>query len=124
MVKAYERRHSRWYEQLLFNRFFQALIGLPVVTLIPAFERWGVAFWQDFDAVRFNTLVSIGVAFVCVCVILRIFIKFPGVRGISFICPVVTIAFLIVVPFLFFTREDYSRQTMLGGYLLTLLWFF
>lgn len=124
MTKKYERRHSRWYEQILFNRIVQLLIGLPLVTLLPAFERWGGGFWYAIDSVRFNTLISIGLAFVCVSILLRIFLKFPGVRGISFVFPVVTIAFLVVVSFLFFTREAYSRQVMFGGYVLTLLWFF
>lgn len=124
MIGKYERRHSRWYERVLFNRFFQALFGLFVVTLFPALERWGFYFWQSIDAVRFNTLLSIAVAFVCVCVILRIFLRFPGVRGVSFVFPAITIVFLVVVSFLFFTREVYSRQVMFGGYVLTLLWFF
>lgn len=124
MVQKYERRHSRWYELVLFNRFVQALVGLPVVTLLPAFERWGVEFWLGMDAVRFNTLVAIATAFILVSLLLRIFLKFPGVRGISFVFPVVTVVFLVLVSLLFFTREAYSRQVMFGGYVLTLLWFF
>ena len=124
MDRKYERRHSRWYELILFNRFVQVLIGLPMVTLLPAFERWGGGFWQEMDAVRFNTLASIAVAFVFVSILLKIFIKFPGVRGISFVFPVVTIVFLVIVSLLFFSREAYSRQVMFNGYLMTLFWFF
>ncbi|RAR60206.1 exopolysaccharide biosynthesis polyprenyl glycosylphosphotransferase [Onishia taeanensis] len=120
----YERRHSRWYEQILLGLPFQVLVGLPLVIALPALERWGWGFWQTMPDYRFNTIVAIGLAFVAITLCLRRFARFPGVQVAAYILPTVSLAFLVVVAILFFTREEYTRQVLFTGYLASLLWFF
>lgn len=120
----YERRHSRWYEQFLLGLPFQLLVGLSLVIALPALERWGWGFWQVLPDHRVNTIVAIGVAFVTIVLCLRRFTRFPGVQVAAYIAPTVSLAFLVVVAILFFTREEYTRQVLFTGYLASLLWFF
>lgn len=124
MQKRYERRHSRWYEKLLFSHLFQLVIGCAFIAFLPALDRWGWGFWRVYDEVRFNTLVSIVFSFVAISYTFRVFMKYPGVRGVAFVFPVVSIVFLLVVSFLFFTREPYSRSVLFSAYLLSMFWYF
>lgn len=73
---------------------------------------------------RANTIVAIGLAFVAIMFCLRRFTRFPGVQVVAYIAPTVSLAFLVVVAILFFTREDYTRQVLFTGYLASLIWFF
>lgn len=120
----YERRHSRWYEKFLLGLPFQLLVGLPMVIALPAFERWGWEGWQVLPDYRLNTIVAIGLAFVAIMLCLRRFTRFPGVQVAAYIFPTVSLAFLVVVAILFFTREEYTRQVLFTGYLASLIWFF
>ncbi|MFC3285784.1 exopolysaccharide biosynthesis polyprenyl glycosylphosphotransferase [Litchfieldella rifensis] len=124
MKREYERRHSRWYEVLLLGLGFHLLVGLPLVILLPSLERWGWEFWYYLPDVRTNTMIAIGLAFVASALTLRRMARFPGAQLAAYIMPTVSIAFLIAVALLFFTREGYTRQVMLGGYLVSLAWFF
>ncbi|WP_315901123.1 sugar transferase [Halomonas sp. DP5N14-9] len=124
MNNSYERRHSRWYERFLLGIPFQFLVGLPCVTLIPGAERWGWGFWEALSDNRVNTILAIGLAFCAIVFCLRRFSRFPGVRVASYVVPTVSLAFLVVVAVLFFTREAYTRQVLFTGYLFCLLWFF
>ncbi|MEQ6888242.1 exopolysaccharide biosynthesis polyprenyl glycosylphosphotransferase [Halomonas sp. CS7] len=120
----YERRHSRWYEQFLLGLPFQLLVGLSLVIALPSLERWGWGFWQVLPDHRVNTILAIGVAFVTIVLCLRRFTRFPGVQVAAYIAPTVSLAFLVVVAILFFTREEYTRQVLFTGYLASLIWFF
>ncbi|WP_280564662.1 sugar transferase [Chromohalobacter sp. 48-RD10] len=124
VTQSYERRHSRWYEQFLLGLPFQLLVGLPLVIALPALERWGWGFWQVMPDHRANTIAAIGLAFVAIMFCLRRFSRFPGVQVAAYIAPTVSLAFLVVVAILFFTREDYTRQVLFTGYLASLIWFF
>ncbi|WP_168016919.1 sugar transferase [Halomonas salinarum] len=120
----YERRHSRWYEQFLLGWPFQLLVGLPLVIALPALDRWGWGFWQTITDHRFNTIMAIAMAFIGITFCLRRFTRFPGVQVASYIIPAVSLAFLLVVAVFFFTREEYTRQVVFSGYLVSLVWFF
>ncbi|WP_251976405.1 exopolysaccharide biosynthesis polyprenyl glycosylphosphotransferase [Salinicola avicenniae] len=124
MEAKYERRHSRWYERLLFGLPLQFLVGLPIVALTPAVLRWGWQFWEYMPDVRGNTLLAIILSFTAIVFTLRRIMRYPGVQVVSFILPAVSIAYLIVVAALFFTREGYTRQVLFYGYVLCLGWFF
>src|SRR5690554_2203110 len=122
MDHDYERRHSRWYEVLLLGLYVHLLIGMPLALLLPGLERWGWEFWHYLPDERSNTLVAIGIAFTASTLTLRRMARFPGAQLAANIMPTVSLAFLITVALLFFTREGYTRQVLLGGYLFTLVW--
>ncbi|MDI5891851.1 sugar transferase [Halomonas rhizosphaerae] len=119
----YERRHSRWYEQLLLGLPFQ-LLGLLVVLLLPGLERWGWEFWLRLQETHSNTLIAIAFSFISSVLTQRRMSRFPGAHIAAYILPTVTSMFMLSVAFLFFTREGYSRQVLFEGYLLTLVWCF
>ncbi|WP_302138685.1 sugar transferase [Halomonas alkalicola] len=120
----YERRHSRWYEALLLGWPFQLIVGALVVVGLPAWERWGWSFWEYLPPVRSNTLLACGLAFVGILFTLRRMHRFPGARISAFIAPTVSVAYLLVVAVLFFTREEYTRQVLFGSFLMSLGWFY
>lgn len=124
MKPEFERRHSRWYEKLLLGAGFHLVVGLPLVVLVPSLERWGWEFWVYMPDVRRNTLAAIGLGFLASALTLRRMARFPGSQLAANIMPTVSIAFLIAVALLFFTREGYTRQVMFGGYVVSLVWFY
>ncbi|WP_197703517.1 hypothetical protein [Halomonas sp. hl-4] len=124
MNYEYQRRHSRWYELLLFSLTFHLVVGMSLALLIPGLERWGWGFWDYLPDVRRNTLVAIGIAFTATALTLRRMGCFPRAQLGANIMPTVSITFLLVVAILFFTREGYTRQVMFSGYLVSLLWFY
>jgi len=124
MTRKYHRRHSRWYEILLFSLTFHMVVGMSLALILPGLERWGWGFWEFLPDVRRNTLMAIGIAFTASALTLRRMSRFPGAQLGANIMPTVSIAFLLVVAILFFTREGYTRQVMLTGYLVSLVWFY
>ncbi|MGC3874652.1 exopolysaccharide biosynthesis polyprenyl glycosylphosphotransferase [Halomonas sp. GXIMD04776] len=124
MKTNFERRHSRWYEKLLLGLPFQLLVGLPFVIFLPSLERWGWEFWLYLPDVRRNTIAAIALSFFAIVLTLRRMMRFPGAQVAAYIFPTVSTVFLISVAILFFTREAYTRQVMLSGYLLCLMWFY
>ena len=57
-----KRRHSRWYEIILFNSFFQFALGFTIVVLLPNLLRWedGLFEWPVQSA-QFNTVIANGI---------------------------------------------------------------
>lgn len=100
------------------------LVGLPLVVMLPSLERWGWEFWHYLPDVRTNTLIAISGAFMAAALTLRRMGRYPGAQLAANIMPTVSIAFLIAVALLFFTREGYTRQVLFGGYLVSLAWFY
>ncbi|WP_236645472.1 sugar transferase [Aidingimonas lacisalsi] len=74
--------------------------------------------------VRRNTIAAIILAFLGILFTLRRLARFPGAQVAAYITPTVSIYFLVMIAVLFFTREGYTRQVMLSGYLACLAWFF
>lgn len=124
MRREYQRRHSRWYEVLLLGLSMHIVVGMPLAMGLPALERWGWGFWEYLPDVRSNTLIAIALAFIASALTLRRMARFPGAQLAANIMPTVSIAFLIAVALLFFTREGYTRQVLFGGYLVSLGWFY
>jgi lipopolysaccharide/colanic/teichoic acid biosynthesis glycosyltransferase len=100
------------------------VVGMPLAMGLPALERWGWGFWEYLPDVRSNTLIAIALAFIASALTLRRMARFPGAQLAANIMPTVSIAFLIAVALLFFTREGYTRQVLFGGYLVSLGWFY
>src|SRR5690554_5107636 len=114
MKRKYERRHSRRYEVLLLGLGVHLLVGLPLAILLPSFERLGWEFWLFLPDVRSNTVMASGLAFVASMLTLRRLATFPGTQLAAYILPAASIAFLMAVALLFFTREGYTRQVLFG----------
>ncbi|PWD85364.1 hypothetical protein DC080_06820 [Ignatzschineria cameli] len=41
LTQNYHRRHSRWYEVIIFNFWFQIVIGFLLIVLLPQWLRYG-----------------------------------------------------------------------------------
>lgn len=123
-VTGIERRHSRWYELLLFSTMMQMVLGVLVVVGIPALLRWGPAVWKYWAPVRFNTMCAVAAAFVLALVLLKRWERFSGGTRLGAIGPTVTGAFLLAFAGVLFGRLPYTRSVLLMGYVLTLVWFY
>ncbi|PXX97671.1 sugar transferase [Halomonas sp. LBP4] len=124
MKQRYERRHSRWYEQVLLGLPFQLAVGLAVVAGLPSLERWGWEFWHYLPPVRTNTILACVLAFLAILFTLRRMNRFPGAQVSAYIGPTVSVIYLIAVAVLFFLREEYTRQVLFGSFLMSLAWFY
>ena len=126
MPTSFKRRHSRWYEVLLFNQFFLFLLGYVVVVLVPNWIRWGEALMRwPMNETQLNTLIANSLAYTASFFILHKFKRFPGTSTLSFIIPTLLMSWLIVFAVLLFLREEsYARQVLTYSFLLANLWAF
>ncbi|SFQ68740.1 exopolysaccharide biosynthesis polyprenyl glycosylphosphotransferase [Halopseudomonas formosensis] len=126
MPNSFKRRHSRWYEVLLFNQFFLFLLGYVVVVLVPNWIRWGEALMRwPMNETQLNTLIANSLAYTASFFILHKFKRFPGTSTLSFIIPTLLMSWLIVFAIILFLREEsYARQVLTYSFLLANLWAF
>lgn len=126
MSNSLERRHSRWYEIILFSSFFQFVLGFAIVVLLPNWMRWGeLLFKWPLNNTEINTLLANGIAYVVSFFILHKFKRFPGTRSLPFIIPTILTAWSIVFAILLFLREEnYARQVLMYAFLLANMWAF
>ncbi len=118
---SYQRRHSRWYERVLFNSPMLFLFGAVLVVFIPAIERWGWDFVSTLDDVRFNTMLGAFWAFIFTGIVLHRFLRYPGASPVAYMIPTVTTLYGLLVGVLFFLRLPYSRQVLFESYILALI---
>ena len=121
-----ERRHSRWYELILFNGLFQFLLGFAVVVLLPNWIRWedALLIWP-LKPTQLNTLLANSSAYVFSFLILYKFKRYPGTRSLPFIIPTLLVAWLLVFAvFLFLREEAYARQVLFYSFMLANVWAF
>lgn len=126
MPNSLKRRHSRWYEIILFSSFFQFILGFMIVVLLPNFIRWeSLLFDWPLKSTAFNTLLANSIAYVVSFFILHKFKRFPGTRSLPFIIPTVLTAWFIVFTIFIFLREDnYARQVLIYAFLFANIWAF
>ena len=126
MSDSLERRHSRWYEIILFSSFFQFVLGFAIVVLLPNWMRWGeLLFKWPLNNTEINTLLANGIAYVVSFFILHKFKRFPGTRSLPFIIPAILTAWSIVFAILLFLREEnYARLVLMYAFLLANMWAF
>lgn len=126
MSKSFERRHSRWYEVLLFSSIFQFLMGFSVVVLLPNWIRYeDLLFHLPLRSAQLNTVFANSIAFSVSFFILHKFKRFPGTRSLPFIIPTIFTTWLIVFAVLLFLREDsYARQVLMYSFILANAWAF
>ena len=126
VTKSFKRRHSRWYEVILFNSFFQFLLGFAIVVLLPNWLRWGdlLLDWP-LTTSQFNTVLANSGAYVFSFLMLYKFKRFPGTRTLLFIIPTMLTAWLLVFAVLIFLRQDnYARQVLAYSFALANIWAF
>lgn len=126
MSKSFERRHSRWYEVVLFSSLFQFLMGFAVVVLLPNWIRYeDLLFDLPLRSAQLNTVFANSIAFSVSFFILHKFKRFPGTRSLPFIIPTIFTTWLIVFAVLLFLREDsYARQVLAYSFVLANAWAF
>lgn len=99
------------------------LIGFPIVILLPAFEHWGLFFYDANDSARINTVISNGFAYFTTYLILKQFKRFAGINILSFIIPSLSIVYLIILSFFIFSRFSYARHVILTGFTINFIYF-
>ena len=126
VTKSFKRRHSRWYEVILFNSFFQFLLGFAIVVLLPNWLRWGELLLNwPLTTSQFNTVLANSGAYVFSFLMLYKFKRFPGTRTLLFIIPTMLTAWLLVFAVLIFLRQDnYARQVLAYSFALANIWAF
>lgn len=117
-----QKRHSRWYERLFFSTTTQTLLGSLLCILLPAFLLWGNSLFS-LDT-RYNSIVASFIAFVCITITLRILLKYPGNKSISFVLSTLISWYFIIYSALFFFRVEYSVVFLAINFTLTLLFCF
>lgn len=122
MPTTFQRRHSRWYEQLLFNSVFQLLLGLVVVVL-PAWLRWPESFLSlTFQQTAWNSILASAAAFLVFFVIARFLCDFPGAQSLAYVFPTLAFVWLLAVAVLFFFRLEYARQVLFTSFFSANIW--
>ena len=126
MPNSLKRRHSRWYEVILFSSLFQFCLGFVFVAMLPSWLRWGeLSLTGVFNTTESNTLLANSVAYVISFFMLHKFKRFPGTRSLPFIIPTVLTAWLIVLaPFLLLREENYARWVLTCAFVLANMWAF
>ena len=126
MITPTQRRHSRWYELILFNQLFLFILGYLVVVLLPAYSHWGEKiFHWPMTEIRFNTLIANSLAYTSSFLILRRLKSYPGTRSLPFIMPTVLTTWLIIFSlFLFWRGSAYSLKLLSSSFFLALIWAF
>lgn len=123
MNKTFERRHSRWYEQILFSGLFQLLLGFAVVVIVPAWLRWPEEVIEiTFSDNAWNTNIANAVSFIVFFIAVRYLRSFPGAQSLGYAFSTLAIIWLIAVAVLFFYRLDYTRQVLFISYLIANTW--
>lgn len=126
MHNKYQRRHSRLYEVVLLNSWFQMALGYLLVVVLPGWMRWGASlFVWPLPDVQLNTMLANTVAYILCYYSLHKFKRYPGTRTLPFILPTVLLSWLLVFAVLLFLREEkYARQVLISSSLLALFWSF
>lgn len=123
MSQSFQRRHSRWYEQLLFSGLFQLLLGFAIVVVLPAWLRWPEHLINlSFSETAWNTNITNAAAFLVFFIAVRYLRNFPGAQSLGYIFPTLAVVWLIGVAVLFFFRLEYARQVITLSYLLANVW--
>ena len=125
MNQKFQRRHSRWYERVLFSGIFQFLLGGLLVVFLPGWLRWEeIASFAPLEVVQRNTLLSNLFAFIFIFIALRRLQRFPGAQTLAYILPTITFSYLISFAVLFFMREEYARQVLFISFIFANVWAF
>jgi len=121
--KTFQRRHSKWYEQLLFSGLFQFFLGFFIVVILPAWVRWPEELLNlSFTETAWCSNITNAVAFLVFFIAVRYLRNFPGAQSLGYIFPMLAVIWLLGVAVLFFFRLEYARQVLFVSYLTANVW--
>lgn len=124
MTTHFHRRHSRWYEVILFSTLFQVVSGLLFIVLLPTAVVWPlqkILFAPDNTII--NTMLASGLAYLSSLFIIKKLQKVPESNPIAYAVPTVIGCWAAAAIILFFLREEsYSRPILLASFALMLIW--
>lgn len=120
MVEQQQRRHSRWYERLVFSTVFQLMIGLLCVAVLPSLIIWPdiITDFPHLSPVQWHTTAANALAYWVAFLLYKKLQKFPGARTLIYLLPSVTISWAIALGVILLLRLDYSRSTLLIAFML------
>lgn len=109
-----QRRHSRWYEMLIFSGWFQLGIGLICVALLPSLLVWPNILMDlpNLASVQIHTTLVNAIAYCVAFLLYKKLQKFPGARTLVYLLPFVTICWAIAIGAIALLRMDYSRPAL------------
>ncbi|AKX60041.1 glycosyl transferase [Thiopseudomonas alkaliphila] len=124
MTTHFHRRHSRWYEVILFSTLFQVVSGLLFIVLLPTAVVWPlqkILFAPDNTII--NTMLASGLAYLSSLFIIKKLQKVPESNPIAYAVPTAIGCWAAAAIILFFLREEsYSRPILLASFALMLIW--
>lgn len=117
---AEKRRHSRWYEVLIFSAWFQLMIGLVWVAILPSLLIWPDILMDlpKLSSVQIHTTIANALAYCVAFLLYKKLQKFPGARTLVYLLPFVTICWVIAIGAIALLRMDYSRPTLLIAFVI------
>lgn len=119
-----QRRHSRWYEIVIFSNLFQIISGLLFIVLLPAAAVWPLTqIILSPSNTIINTLLAISLAYINSFFIIKKLQKVPESNAIAYAIPVATACWASAAIVLFFLREEaYSRPVLIISFICMLVW--
>lgn len=117
-----KKRHSLWYERIVFSTMVLIIFGILFTVLLPAFLVWGSELFL-LDT-RVNTIFATALAFVLISLSLKILLKFPGNKSSSFIFSTVVSWYFVVFAVLMIFRFNYSTFLLTVSFVLTNIFVF
>lgn len=123
MSHNFQRRHSLWYERLLFSGVFQFLLGISVVVFIPSWF-FGYEFFEGSTSIAKS--VSLAANFINFCLIfvmIRQLRNYPGAQHtVVYVLPVLAIIWFFSVALLSFLRVEYIRKIFVLSFVVANVW--
>ena len=109
---------------LLGQAPWQVLLGLFGAVVLPALIRWpDSAFDFKAGSPLMNAMFGDAAALLCGYYILRKFANFPGLQIFSFILPVLSVTYGLMVAGLMLTRHDYSRVQIVASFIIAVAFY-
>lgn len=126
MIDSQQRRHSRWYEIVLFNFWFQLVIGFLSVAILPSIIMWPQLLNFNGHAVFLNvqlyTTSANILAFFLSFLMYKKIQRFPDARSIIYLLPSVTISWGIVIGLILVFRVEYARLALFLSFVIANCW--
>ncbi|WOE41340.1 sugar transferase [Acinetobacter chinensis] len=126
LVSAFNKMIHNYFsvvKNILTHPKFLFLLGALIVLLLPAFEHWGLYFYDVNDPARINTVIANGIAYFFIYLILNQFQRFAGTSILSFIIPSVSIVYFLILSFFILSRFNYARHVIITGFSINIFYF-